>query len=300
MVHAKDDDGEEAGNLFSAAATGTVMSVLGNIKVTFTPFPKESDIKGRMKGKQKGDQVRAFVKSHVSKNIEHCDKTQKLFIVDGLTAAVFDEETQHTILNSSDHIYGISAQVMKGDPVDGEPFVGKLAIITHKSGATCTKSSSYFRNLLMNHAPEIFPRDKDGDFIEITRKKQSRSSKPSTDTSFKDIDEALKEASNLESGWIVVLWGKGGRACVGVKKWLGAGRARECCMGVSGAIYHRVASEADGWREISDWYGAKNRDELLTLRRTIPHNETNLSPTWSLKAGRMFHRQGAKAWTYIE
>jgi hypothetical protein len=71
-------------------------------------------------------------------------------------------------------------------------------------------------------------------------------------------------------------------------------------MGVSGEIYHRLASEADGWGEVSDWYGAKNRDKLMALRRTIPHNKTNLSPTWSLKAGRMFHRQGAKAWTYIE
>jgi hypothetical protein len=70
MVHAKDDKGEEAGNLFSAATTGTVMSVLGNIKVTFNPLPKETDTKGRMKGKQKGNQICAFVKSHVSKNID--------------------------------------------------------------------------------------------------------------------------------------------------------------------------------------------------------------------------------------
>jgi hypothetical protein len=46
---------------------------------------------------------------------------------------------------------------MEKDPVEGEPYVGKLVIVTHMSGTTCTKSSSYFRNLLMNHAPEIFP-----------------------------------------------------------------------------------------------------------------------------------------------
>jgi hypothetical protein len=69
----------------------------------------------------------------------------------------------------------------------------------------------------MNHAPEIFARDNVSDFIEVTGKKQSKS-KPTNGTSFKDIDEALKEASNSDSGWIVVFWGKGGSACVGVKK----------------------------------------------------------------------------------
>ena len=82
--------------------------------------------------------------------------------------------------------------------------------------------------------------------------------------------------------------------------WYGPGGGLERTNRVSGAIVKKVEKKAEVFELLNDWYGITNDEELAIFHRNVPHTESNLSPTWSLKFMTMPHRYGAKAYTFVD
>ena len=85
-----------------------------------------------------------------------------------------------------------------------------------------------------------------------------------------------------------------------MSNWYGPGGAKERTNRVSGAIFRKVTSRAEVFTILDRYYDIKNDEELTAFHKTIPHTETNLSPTWPLVFQGMPHRYGATAHTFAE
>ena len=302
--YAKTEEGEEAARIFADACEGKSLSVYSGINVTFTRFPS----RGQRGKKPKEDPVRTFVKGHVTKNLANCNKHYSTHTIENVTAAMYDEDVIDSITSKHSHVLGVIPRVMRGTPPEGEAFRMKITVVVHKNGATCLKDHSYYRRVFLADHPGLFPPSANDDFVPVSSKKKAavnnsthaKSNKPVNTNWEQNLDNnfmAVKEST----GPYVVGWGKGGRASVGIKdRWYGPGGAKECTNRVSGSVHYKVPSEAAGYAMLLKWYEIGDADELVEFHKNVPHNETNLWPTWSLAFQDMPHRFGAKEYTWVE
>lgn len=104
--------------------------------------------------------------------------------------------------------------------------------------------------------------------------------------------------------WIVVRKGKGGRRAVGLyqpEDWYKEFGTRFLVLGVSGALYKGYDSESKGWEVLNHFFpGVVDAASLARFHASIPHTETNLSPTHSHMEEAPYHRAGAVAYTFCE
>jgi hypothetical protein len=84
---------------------------------------------------------------------------------------------------------------------------------------------------------------------------------------------------------------KGGRRGTGpVKSWLGVHRAHNLSQGVSGTTVRRCTSESHAFEEMEKRFpGVNSWEALRAFHMTVPHTETNLSPTYSPFRGQIHH-----------
>jgi hypothetical protein len=139
--------------------------------------------------------------------------------------------------------------------------------------------------------------------------KSKRSSKQPTEgpASLKDtfakLSEKVKFTLDENGKYYVVTDGRGGRRSVNVytKYKDGINGAHYAHHGVSGAFVKSFEDINDAWAYIEERYpGVNSYEALRKFHEGIPHNETNISPTWSDVDGETFHRYGAVAYTFTE
>eukprot|EP00956_Cyclotella_meneghiniana_P029662 scaffold72577_cov50-Cyclotella_meneghiniana.AAC.3 len=302
--YATTEEGEEAARIFADSCEGKSLSVYSGIHVTFARFPS----RGQRGKKSKEDPVRTFVKNHVTKNVANCGKHYSTHTIENVTAVMYDEDVIDSITSRCSHVLGVIPRVMRGAPPEGEAFRMKITVVVHKNGATCLKDSNYYRRTFMTDHPLLFPPSATDDFVKVSNKKkaavsngtQAKANKPITTSWEQNLDNNFK-AVKESTGPYAVGWDKGGRGCVGLKKhWYGPGGAKECTNRVSGSVYYKVPSEAAGMSLLQKWYEINDMDELEEFHKNVPHNETNLWPTWSLSFQDMPQRFGAKEYTWVE
>ena len=301
--YAKTEEGEEAARIFADACEGKSLSVFGGINVTFTRFPS----RGQRGKKTKEDPVRTFVRDHVNKNLANCAKHYSTHTIENVTALMYDETIVNHITSNCNHVLGLIPRVMRGTPADGEVFRMKITVVVHRIGATCLKDGSYYRRIFMTDLPQLFPPAATEDFKKVAGKKAAptndaphKSGKSVNSNWEQNLDKNFT-AVKTSSGPYVVGWGRGGRGSAGIKdSWFGPGGAQECTKRVSGAVFKKVNSRAEGMALLEKWYGIKDEAELLEFHKNVPHNETNLWPTWSLQFQGMPHRYNAKEYTFVE
>ena len=104
--------------------------------------------------------------------------------------------------------------------------------------------------------------------------------------------------------WIVVRKGKGGRRTVGLyppEAWYQEFGTRFLVLGVSGALYKGYDSESKGWEVLNYFFpGVVDAATLALFHASIPHTETNLSPTHSHMEEAPYHRAGAVAYSFCK
>lgn len=305
--YAKNERGEEAAKVFADACEGKSLSVYGGVLVTFTRFPS----RGPKNKKTKEDPLRSFVKDHITKNHANCNKYYRTVDIDNVTPKIYDDDLVDNITSTVNHIVGIVPRVVKGTPDhDDHPSKLKATVIIHKIGAMILKGPDYFRRIFLTNYPSLFPASTTATYATATKKKatvtsestQKPSSKKPTANWEQCMDQNFQQLSSKGSGeYYVILWGKGGRGSVGYTTcWYGPGGAKERTNRVSGAICRKVNSKAEVFASLKQFYDIENDDQLAAFHRTIPHTETNLSPTWPLLFQGMPHRYGAKNYTYVE
>eukprot|EP00956_Cyclotella_meneghiniana_P022369 scaffold42280_cov23-Cyclotella_meneghiniana.AAC.1 len=302
--YAKTETGEAAAKVFADACEGKTLNVCGGIPATSMRFPSRHQ---RSK-KARDDPIRSFVKDHITKNQSNCNKHYRLFDIENVTDAAYDEDLIDNITSTCNHIVGILPRLMKGEPEKDTLHKLKITLVVHKIGAVILKNGDYFRRILRTNFPKLFPAVSSVQDLKPQAKKstpkpasQAVVNKPNGDW-LQNIDRGFDNLQARSSGgYFVYGWGKGGRASVGYTlNWYGPGGGLERTNRVSGAIVRKVEKKAEVFELLNDWYGITNDEELAIFHRNIPHTESNLSPTWSLKFMTMPHRYGAKAYTFVD
>ena len=94
----------------------------------------------------------------------------------------------------------------------------------------------------------------------------------------------------------------GGRRAVDIyENWDGPFQAKQLTQGVSGSKYYSFDDINDAWARLQQSFPFLiDRESIRQWHKTIPHTETNLSPTYSRFDGPHVHRKLAEAYTFTE
>eukprot|EP00956_Cyclotella_meneghiniana_P022869 scaffold43759_cov61-Cyclotella_meneghiniana.AAC.1 len=257
--YALTEEGEEAARVFADACEGKLLPVFNGITVTFSRFPPKNTRSKR----SKEDSVREFVKDHVTKNAANCNKHYRCHTIEGVTEKIWDDDIIDKITSNCNHVVGIVPRLMMGTPPEGQQHLYKMTIFVHKIGATSVKDAKYFKRVLLTDFPTIFPSNTGDDFVTAPSKQtstghgNSKQSSTKASSNWDWMDKEFKMSTNADSSIYVIGWGKRGRGSVGITNtWYGPGGCKERVNRVSGAIFRRVANEAEAFEWLNKWYTA--------------------------------------------
>ena len=283
-----------------------VINILGQLPVTINVMPLKSEKKSK-KGLSPLDQ---FTKESIEANARLCQQ-YKVFKIGGLTHEIFKDRYINEVVVHCEHSLACVPRMNKTE--DGMEY--SALVVSKKNGSTMLRSAKYYEKHLRQVVPHIWPLDveeeNDDGFTPVTSNRGNqgntvKKATPAQPTNIKSsiaaINQAIINTNYAEGVWYCVTFGRGGRRPSGVyPNWQGQFGAMYMTQGVSGAIFQSFPTEAEAWERFNLSYpNIHSEEDLRKFRMSIPHTETNKSPTWSDFDRQRFHRADSVAYTLCE
>ena len=308
LVYARNEVGEATARALVDAIEGKVVYVCGGIPVVIRSFPAKHDKSYR---KVKGlSPPEVFAKDLIEGNAQLVKK-YKTYLIPNVTKDVFDDRTINNIIANCSDVIGVIPKSEKGSTNSGTTIRYSALLVCHKNVTTCTRTTAFYADLLKKTVHNLFPIDVSDDdptdgFQTVQSKKSSKQgTNKKTHMDIRSSIQAINQARIMdrpEGKVYVSLHGRGGRrgdkVCL---DWEGPEGARYAWIGVSGAYVKGFESEAEAWERFQlSVPGVDSFEKLRQYHMSIPHTETNLSPTWSPHDGEIRHAAGSIGYTYTE
>lgn len=324
LVYANTPTGADAAqHITSAFATFAsqekAFCISGGLPIIVSPFPKNTPDSSKSKHKSRLSPVDKFAIEVIRANNRLCAEKYKVIDLTDVTDQIFEGRSiVNMTATCADAVAVLPRTVRRGvhSATRGLKFVGTLVL--QKKANTCIKEEKYYRTFFLKETPEIYPLHIDSDesdFDDATFKSTSKSSKASrgqespkkykqTDmrTLISTITKSNPAFNTEKAGFFFTFGGRGGQRSIDIKdSYYGPHGAKYLVHEVSGAYICRYDTQAEAWARMNKTLpGVTNRQQLRKFHMSIPHTETNLSPTHSVYNGPHGHRPGAIAYTYTE
>lgn len=302
LYYAKNDEGEEAAKVLLDVIGDQSINIFGDLYVSLNVFPKRGE-NSRSKRPTR-NALQAFTQETIRGNHDYCVKKYKAYRVDNATEAVFVKEITDELSLCMQNAVAALPRAEKGKK-EGKLKYSFMFVLLNNPSTSMRNSAYYEKHIKKNIMPEIFVED--SEFKEVEKKQaapkttEQKKSTVNKESLSKKLDSAASLSRDSGKRWCAIRFGRGGRRAVGVWQWWGRGNARWLTQGISGARYKSFATKAEAWAWINEAYpevyDEKTCEEFWTR---IPHTETNLSPTFSMIDGKIFHRADATAYTFCE
>eukprot|EP00956_Cyclotella_meneghiniana_P036451 scaffold125874_cov36-Cyclotella_meneghiniana.AAC.3 len=296
----------------------TVREICGALPISIHAFPKQLEpnhkhIKGKSQPKKPSDTLSSFVKKMITENNNLCSKYKSVLIKD-LTKEALLQRTSHGISGVCDHAFACVPRSLKQSSAD-EPISYGVTILLHRTCTTITKSNVPYESLLRRHFPNLFPLEStklptiektNNEFTTVTSNRNNNRKQQSNNTDIRAaisaLDSRVKSKAHREGRVYLVLNGMGGRRAVDLyDSWDGPFQAKQLTQGVSGSKYYSFDDINDAWARLQQSFPfLTDRESIRQWHKTIPHTETNLSPTYSNFDGPHHYRKLAEAYTFTE
>lgn len=320
LAYANTPSGAEAAQLITSTYEQIKsFRISGGLPIIVSPFPKNNTMEPtKLKSKQRLSPVDKFATEVIRANNKICTDEYKVIDLHTVTDEIFNERSITNMSSLCPDAIAVLPRFIRGVSVTtrGINFVGTLVL--QKKANTCIKEEPHYRKFFAKETPEIYPLNIDAsddevsvdDFTYVSSRKASnkpsdspkKQRQPDMRTLVSTITRNQPTLNTETVGFFFTYGGRGGQRSINIWEWYyGPQGAKYATHEVSGAYICRYDTAAEAWARMNLTVpGVTNREQLRKFHMSIPHTETNLSPTHSVYDGPHGHRPGAIAYTYTE